>query len=164
MIWGYHPFWKHRNHHDNLTKHLYKHIVWTNNSDLSRGHPKWWSSKGSVPKIPETFRFRNYSNNFPRWLFPIFPMNAIDIGDLPLPCSFTSSNYHENLTKHLYKHIVSHWLQQQFLTFCTAFLAGFFPRNLVLPEFDSRDSRTGVPRSRTCTTMVFNLGILGDYI
>ncbi len=26
--------------------------IWKNYSDLSRGHPKWWFSKGSVPKPP----------------------------------------------------------------------------------------------------------------
>ena len=43
---------------------------WANYSDLSRGHPKWWFSKGIPSKIPETFRFRNYMNycNLARYL------------------------------------------------------------------------------------------------
>ena len=27
---------------------------------LGQGHLKWWFSKGMLPQIPETFRFRNY--------------------------------------------------------------------------------------------------------
>ena len=26
--------------------------IWANYSDLSRGHPKWWFSKGIPPKSP----------------------------------------------------------------------------------------------------------------
>ena len=29
-----------------------KKIVWANYNDVSRGHPKWWFSKGTSPKSP----------------------------------------------------------------------------------------------------------------
>ena len=35
-------------------------VFWANFSDLSRGHPKWWFSKGILPKSP-WLRFRMFS-------------------------------------------------------------------------------------------------------
>ena len=28
------------------------HVNWANYNDLSRGHPKWWFSKGIPPQMP----------------------------------------------------------------------------------------------------------------
>ena len=39
--------------------------IWAIYSDLSRGHPKWWFSKGTLPNMAETFRLRIY-NILPR--------------------------------------------------------------------------------------------------
>ena len=41
-------------------------FFWANCSDLSRGHPKWWYTKGIPPKMPLS-QVLNYSN-FPRFL------------------------------------------------------------------------------------------------